>query len=64
MICRSAISLLIDPLGDQCRFAKTGRSGDESEFVTKLHSLVEPIEQLGAGDQVRPEWGDIQFGLK
>ena len=39
---------------DQRRLAKTDWSRDEGQFVTKLETLVESIEQLGAADEVRP----------
>ena len=53
-----------NPFADQRGFAKAGRGGDEGEFVTKLKTLIEPFDQVGAWDQVRPQWRDIQFRLQ
>ena len=60
----SATSLLIDPFGDQCGFAEAGWGGDEGQSATQLEALVEPFDQLGPRNQLRPQRGDIQFRLK
>ena len=43
-----------DPFADHCGFTKSGGGGDEGELVTELQTLIEPFDQLGAGDEVLP----------
>jgi hypothetical protein len=40
-------------------FPKACRGRDEGQFA--VQSLVEPHEQTGAADNVRPKWREIQF---
>jgi hypothetical protein len=47
------------PLADQRGFTKTGGSRGEGQFTE--HALVQPLDQMGAENNFRPRWGDIQF---
>ena len=48
-----------DPCADQRGFAKAGGGRDEGQFA--VQTLVQPLDQAGAEDHVRPRWGDIEF---
>ena len=51
-----------DPFADQRGFAKAGGGRDEGQFAARRETLVQPLDQAGAEDNVRPRWGDIKFG--
>ncbi len=48
-----------DPFTDQCSFPKA--SGGREEDQLAVQTLVQPLEQAGAEDHVRPKRRDIQF---
>ena len=48
------------PLGQQRRFAKTGGGREERERAS--HSLLEPLDELGAGHEPRAGTRRMQFG--
>src|SRR6266567_7885120 len=48
-----------DPCTDQRGFPKAGGGRDEGQLA--VQTLVQPLEQAGAADNVRPKPGDIQF---
>ena len=48
------------PLQDQGRLSKTGRGGDEHQFV--VQPFVEPFDEARPVDDFRPGWGDVKFG--
>src|SRR5205823_10844388 len=49
----------LDPCTDQRGFPKASGGSDEGQFA--VQPLVEPLEQAGAADNVRPKPRDIQF---
>ena len=55
----STFILLVQPFCYQGGFAEAGRGGDEGELVTELQSLIEPIDELRPGDEVRPQRRDV-----
>ena len=55
--CRSLATS--HPCAEQRGFPKTGGGSDESQFA--VQTLVQPLEQAGAADNLRPKRRDIQF---
>ena len=49
-----------DPCADEGGLAEAGGGGDEGQGA--VQPLVEPREQAGAADKVRPGRGEIEFG--
>src|SRR5256714_14572042 len=49
----------LDPFTDQRGFPKASGGSDEGQFA--VQTLVQPLDQAGADDNVRPKRGDIQF---
>src|SRR3989304_223639 len=54
-----------NPFTDQRGLPKTSRRRDEGKFASKTlvlaQTLVQPLDQAGAEDNLRPRWGDIKF---
>lgn len=40
--------------GDRGTNAKTDRGGDKGNSVAEVEALIEPFDQLGLGNQIRP----------
>ena len=47
------------PFADHGGFPKSGRCRNEGQFA--VQALVQPFDQPGARDNLRPGWGDIKF---
>ena len=48
-----------EPFADQRGFAKAGRGRDQRQFA--VQTLVQPLDQAGAGDNLGARWGDKEF---
>ena len=48
-----------DPFADQRGFAEAGGGGDEGQFA--VQPLVQPLDQAGAKNNLRPRAGDVKF---
>ena len=48
-----------DPFADQRGFTEAGGGRDEGQFA--VQTLVQPLDQAGAGDNFRPRCGYIKF---
>jgi hypothetical protein len=49
-----------DPCAEQRGFPKAGGSRNEGQFP--IQALVQPLDQAGPKDDVRPRWRSIKFG--
>jgi hypothetical protein len=56
----AGVSACGDPFAHQGCLAKSGRRGDEGELA--MQSVVQLVEQAGAGDDQRPDRGNVELG--
>jgi hypothetical protein len=50
-----------DPFADERGLAKAGGGRDKGQPAVRREALVQPLDQAGAEDDLRPEWWDVQF---
>ena len=51
---------MTSPIAEQSGLAKASRRANKNEFTR--YAFLNSLKELGARDELRTGWGDIQFG--